>query len=141
MGKDTEDGVAMEFFMTYGWAMLVIFAMIGALAYFGILSPNIEIIEEVPKYDFVCQNLDNNGSVFDEVIKSKSLFENTIGMRAVNIFGGEAEAMQWDDFGVMCNVPAQACQAEFVFCFDINLIVPVNYTEWDYWYYNITGGN
>ena len=31
---------AMEFIMTYGWAMLVLLAMIGALAYFGVLNPN-----------------------------------------------------------------------------------------------------
>jgi hypothetical protein len=30
---------AMEFLMTYGWAILVVLAAIGALAYFGILSP------------------------------------------------------------------------------------------------------
>ena len=30
---------ALEFLTTYGWAFLVILVMIGALAYFGILSP------------------------------------------------------------------------------------------------------
>ncbi len=30
---------AMEFLMTYGWAILVVLVAIGALAYFGILSP------------------------------------------------------------------------------------------------------
>ena len=31
---------AMEFLMTYGWALLVVLAAIGALAYFGILAPD-----------------------------------------------------------------------------------------------------
>jgi hypothetical protein len=31
---------AMEFLMTYGWAVLVVLAAIGALAYFGVLSPD-----------------------------------------------------------------------------------------------------
>ena len=31
---------AMEFLMTYGWALLVVIAAVGALAYFGILSPD-----------------------------------------------------------------------------------------------------
>ena len=31
---------AMEFLMTYGWAILVVLVAIGALAYFGVLSPN-----------------------------------------------------------------------------------------------------
>ncbi len=30
---------AMEFLMTYGWALLVVLAAIAALAYFGVLSP------------------------------------------------------------------------------------------------------
>lgn len=30
----------MEFIMTYGWAILVVLAAIGALAYFGVLSPS-----------------------------------------------------------------------------------------------------
>lgn len=31
---------AMEFLMTYGWAILVVLAAIAALAYFGVLSPD-----------------------------------------------------------------------------------------------------
>ena len=31
---------AMEFLMTYGWAIHVVLAAIGALAYFGVLSPD-----------------------------------------------------------------------------------------------------
>jgi uncharacterized protein (UPF0333 family) len=31
---------AMEFLMTYGWAILVVLVAIAALAYFGVLSPN-----------------------------------------------------------------------------------------------------
>jgi len=36
---------AMEFMMTYGWAILVVLAAIGALAYFGVLSPSKHIPE------------------------------------------------------------------------------------------------
>ncbi len=31
---------ALEFLMTYGWAILVVLAAIGALAYFGVLKPD-----------------------------------------------------------------------------------------------------
>ena len=31
---------AMDFLMTYGWAILVVFAVIGYLAHYGILSPD-----------------------------------------------------------------------------------------------------
>ncbi len=37
IGKKAQ--AAMEFLMTYGWAILVVLVVIGALAYFGVLSP------------------------------------------------------------------------------------------------------
>ena len=36
---DKRAQAAMEFLMTYGWAILVVLVAIGALAYFGVLSP------------------------------------------------------------------------------------------------------
>ena len=36
---DRKAQAAMEFLMTYGWAILVVLAAIGALAYFDVLSP------------------------------------------------------------------------------------------------------
>ncbi|MBI2673402.1 hypothetical protein HYX19_04020 [Candidatus Woesearchaeota archaeon] len=38
--KHNRGQAAMEFLMTYGWAILVVLAAIGALAYFGVLSPS-----------------------------------------------------------------------------------------------------
>ena len=40
MNKNIRSQAALEFLTTYGWAFLVILIMIGALAYFGILSPS-----------------------------------------------------------------------------------------------------
>jgi uncharacterized protein (UPF0333 family) len=37
--KSSKSQAAMEFLMTYGWAILVVLAAIAALAYFGVLSP------------------------------------------------------------------------------------------------------
>lgn len=39
MERNRKGQAAMEFLMTYGWAILVVLAAIGALAYFGVLSP------------------------------------------------------------------------------------------------------
>ena len=39
MIKNKKAQAAMEFLMTYGWAILVVLVSIGALAYFGVLSP------------------------------------------------------------------------------------------------------
>jgi uncharacterized protein (UPF0333 family) len=41
MKKNFRNGqAALEFMMTYGWAILVVLAAIGALSYFGILNPS-----------------------------------------------------------------------------------------------------
>lgn len=40
MLKNKKGQAAMEFLMTYGWAILVVLAAIAALAYFGVLSPD-----------------------------------------------------------------------------------------------------
>ncbi len=37
--KGKRGQAAMEFLMTYGWAILVVLVAIGALAYFGVLNP------------------------------------------------------------------------------------------------------
>jgi hypothetical protein len=37
--KNNKAQAAMEFLMTYGWALLVVLAAVGALAYFGVLKP------------------------------------------------------------------------------------------------------
>ena len=37
--RSAKGQAAMEFLMTYGWAILVVLAAIAALAYFGVLSP------------------------------------------------------------------------------------------------------
>ena len=38
--KSFKGQAALEFMMTYGWAILVVLAAIGALSYFGILNPS-----------------------------------------------------------------------------------------------------
>ncbi len=38
-GRGKKGQAAMEFLMTYGWAILVVLIAIGALVYFGVLSP------------------------------------------------------------------------------------------------------
>jgi uncharacterized protein (UPF0333 family) len=40
MKRAKKGQAAMEFIMTYGWAILVVLVAIGALAYFGVLNPS-----------------------------------------------------------------------------------------------------
>lgn len=49
---------AMEFLMTYGWAILVVLAAIGALAYFGVLSPD-NMLPEKTTFMAPLANIDN----------------------------------------------------------------------------------
>jgi len=44
--RDRRAQAALEFLMTYGWAILVVLVVIGALAYFGILNPSILLPEK-----------------------------------------------------------------------------------------------
>ena len=45
---------AMEFLMTYGWAILVVLIVIGALAYFGVLNPQ-NLLPEKCTLQLVCR--------------------------------------------------------------------------------------
>ncbi len=49
---------AMEFLMTYGWAIMVVLVVIGALGYFGVLNPSRFIPEKCDiSIGFSCQDL------------------------------------------------------------------------------------
>ena len=46
MRSNKRGQAALEFLMTYGWAILVVLVIIGALAYFGVLNPDTLIPEK-----------------------------------------------------------------------------------------------
>ena len=56
---------ALEFLTTYGWALLLITIMIGAIVYFGVIRPKHVVREEciTSNYPFECEDfiLDMNG--------------------------------------------------------------------------------
>jgi hypothetical protein len=61
---------ALEFITTYGWAMLVIIVMIGAIAYFGVLKPDTLIPGQcVVEHDFSCQDWQIRGDTVNAVLK------------------------------------------------------------------------
>lgn len=49
---------AMEFLMTYGWAIIIVLAAIGALAYFGVLSPT-KLLPDRTTFQAPIPNVDN----------------------------------------------------------------------------------
>lgn len=69
---------AMEFLMTYGWAIVVVLAAIGALAYFGVLSPQ-KLLPERTTFQAPLANLDN--AVIKEVDNTVEIaFKNNVGV-------------------------------------------------------------
>jgi len=126
---------AMEFLMTYGWAILFVLLAIGPLAYFGVLgnffTKNTEI--NLTPY-FVCDNLDKNTSVFPAVISQMRELESSLGLHTFDIFGNQSVPKMFNNYGVMCEVPVQLCEENYLFCLDVKMIVPVNYTEYQTWY-------
>jgi hypothetical protein len=69
---------AMEFLMTYGWAILVVLAAIGALAYFGVLSPDrfLPVKCTMPS-GVACLDHRYTGSAIQMVIQNSAGFDMT----------------------------------------------------------------
>ncbi|NOZ80708.1 MAG: hypothetical protein GXP63_03460 [DPANN group archaeon] len=78
---------AMEFLMTYGWAILVVLAAIGALAYFGVLSPDRFLPERCTgPAGMDClekASIDSNANTIS--FASKNNLGNSINITAVNV--------------------------------------------------------
>lgn len=92
---------ALEFLMTYGWAILVVLIVIGALAYFGVLNPTIMLPEKCTlQMGMYCKNhlILSDNSVYFEL-------ENGMGkgviLRKVNVSGDFINC--WADFTIPNN--------------------------------------
>ena len=69
---------AMEFLMTYGWAVLVVLAAIGALAYFGVLSPDRFLPEKCTfQAGIACLDFRYSGTAIEMVIQNGGGFDMT----------------------------------------------------------------
>ena len=67
---------AMEFLMTYGWAILVVLAAIGALAYFGVLSPDRFLPEKcVMPSGLACLDFKGTTTALSAVIQNSAGFD------------------------------------------------------------------
>ncbi len=84
---------AMEFLMTYGWAILVVLIAIGALAYFGVLSPERFLPEK-------CVIASGSG-LFCEEFTSAAGSPGSVTLRIKNILTDSA----WVD-SITLNTPA-----------------------------------
>ena len=93
------------------------------------------------KHETVCANLekqDINGTldIYPAVFSIKNMIEQDWMFRLPFINGSSSKPRMWDGNGVMCEMQAELCDITHLYCMDIRMIVPVNYTEYDEWIYN-----
>ncbi len=73
INKNKKSQAALEFLTTYGWAILIVTIMIGALAYFGVINPKSVVKEQciTSGYPFECvdYSLDTTGR-FEFIIRN-----------------------------------------------------------------------
>jgi len=90
--KGRKGQAAMEFLMTYGWAILVVLVVIGALAYFGVLSPS------SGTWKFTCDctiNTEDYYVTFDSFFSSPEDEADWLRQLKGKVF------MNWDDWNAM----------------------------------------
>jgi hypothetical protein len=91
MFRKNKAQAAMEFLMTYGWAILVVLAAIGALAYFGVLSPDRFLPEKCTLPSGVaCLDFTGSQSVVNMMIQNSAGFDMnpvtvTLNSTSVNV--------------------------------------------------------
>ena len=77
---------AMEFLMTYGWAILVVLIAIGALAYFGVLSPERFLPEKcviATGSGLFCE--DHSAAAGTVTLRLKNILTETITITSVSL--------------------------------------------------------
>ena len=84
IAKSHSSQAALEFIMTYGWAILVVLVAVGALAYFGVLKPDLFLPKRcsLPS-GFAC--LDYKVEPFQVVLVLQNSLGNAITLREVNV--------------------------------------------------------
>lgn len=79
----------MEFLMTYGWAILAVMVMIGALAYFGVISPGrFQGDKCLFQAGMTCTDYSMVRAT-DNTVNLNLVFENDIG-QSINTISGRA---------------------------------------------------
>jgi len=94
---------AMEFLMTYGWAILVVLAAIAALAYFGVLSPS-NMLPERTTFAAPIQSIDSVISASGDDVTI--VFRNNVGTRinlTTQMTGGDDCAVNTNNIAITGN--------------------------------------
>lgn len=135
--KFKKSQAALEFLFTYGWAILVILVAIGALAYFGVLSPckvypessdyfkkncpvNSPVVEDVvdsePELLDICNKLVVNNKVYPFLEVMRNGLKKVNGAEFVAYKSPAELRSDLDIFNVdrliLCSVPIELCYIE-----------------------------
>lgn len=95
MNNNKKGQAAMEFLMTYGWAILVVLAAVGALAYFGVLSPD-TLLPERTTFQAPLPNVENAFADAQTDLVEIS-FTNNVGQSINLTLNGEATIEETGD--------------------------------------------
>ncbi len=89
---------AMEFLMTYGWAILVVLVVIGALAYFGVLNPQNLLPEKCTlPMGLYCKDHRIDGANDKISFRLENGMGSGIMIRSINISGDVLTGCDTDD--------------------------------------------
>jgi len=107
---------AMEFLMTYGWAILVVLAAIAALAYFGVLSPAKFLPEKcILEPGFLCEGYKVETSkitlIISNTVEGRTVTINSITVGSCSdtnyntelVGGGSSSKLEIPKIGGSCN--------------------------------------
>jgi len=81
--KHKKGQAAMEFLMTYGWAILAAIIAIGVLAYFGVFTPDRFVYEEFTIYKEECSEEINKEKLIEQGILLDEMIEVTFKINQV----------------------------------------------------------
>ena len=149
--KLRKSGVLLDFLLTYGWAILVIFVVIAVLAYLGfpqnIQAPKEDIvIDSEPELLDVCNKLVVNNEVYPflEVMGNglkKSNGAEFVAYKIPSELRSNLDIFNVDKL-ILCGVPTELCYTENnnikggTYCLNWVLEVPVFIDDFNSWYEN-----
>jgi len=140
--KNKKGQAAMEFLMTYGWAILAAIIAIGVLAAFGVFSPG-KLTPFATNGNFICGNLHDG--------KPDTSFSTDLERQIVDLqnhFSLEEVFFEDSKFlislesdnklsALKCTVEYSICEAlteSADVCIKVETELPINLDEWRFWY-------
>lgn len=107
MLKTKRSQAALEFLMTYGWAILIVLIVISALAYFGVLNPQNLLPSKC--------TLPSGWSCTDYVVTG-----GATGEVKIKILNGMGTALKITSFNATLDTGASSCQSDTTIVYNLS---------------------